>query len=108
MRIRPGTGIITVNGQTPAEYFSRSIDMYVAICHHGYAYCLICVLISDLSICSRLTITEPLKVAGAHGLFDIKMNVSGGGHTGVLVFKTIITIPIIPNQLVPLVLQCDA
>ena len=143
VRIRPGTGQITVNGQTPAEYFSRSIDMFVdddrmglvirasykSSCRYRtmeYWFSDVddCLLMYNqfnisyvipiswqlsfdsstlthllvITLCS-LTITEPLKVAGAHGQFDIKMNVSGGGHTGeACITYDMIIISIRPNS----------
>jgi len=54
--LTPGKGVWKVNGRELADYFPRPTH--------------------------QIRITEPLKVAGAEGLFDITVRVNGGGLTG--------------------------
>jgi small subunit ribosomal protein S9 len=52
----PGKGVWSVNGRELTDYFPRPTH--------------------------QIRITEPLKVAGAEGLFDVSVRVRGGGLTG--------------------------
>ena len=54
--LRPGSGDLSVNGRTLAEYFPRPS--------------------------LRIRIEEPLKLVEAEGNFDIKVRAMGGGLTG--------------------------
>jgi len=54
--LTPGKGQWSVNGRALDDYFPRSTH--------------------------RIRITEPLKVAGLEGLFDVSVRVNGGGLTG--------------------------
>jgi small subunit ribosomal protein S9 len=54
--LRPGKGAWKVNGRELADYFPRPAH--------------------------RIRILEPLRVAGAEGLFDVTVRVSGGGISG--------------------------
>lgn len=54
--MKPGSGIISVNGKTLEDYFPRPS-------HQTHA-------------------TLPLVVSETEGRFDIKVNVNGGGQTG--------------------------
>lgn len=54
--LRPGTGVVTVNGQNADEYFHREILM--------------------------MMVRSPLVIADQIGKFDIIANVDGGGKSG--------------------------
>jgi small subunit ribosomal protein S9 len=54
--LTPGKGEWSVNGRTLIDYFPRPTH--------------------------QIRITEPLKVAGLEGLFDVSVRVNGGGLTG--------------------------
>ncbi|MGE3759247.1 MAG: 30S ribosomal protein S9 [Pseudobdellovibrionaceae bacterium] len=54
--LRPGTGKITINGQTPEEYMCRPT--------------------------SRMIISQPLELVGQSGKVDMEITVAGGGDTG--------------------------
>jgi len=56
VRIREGTGNITVNGRTLDEYFGRET--------------------------SKMILVEPLKLVDQVGKLDIAVNTHGGGHSG--------------------------
>lgn len=56
VRIRPGTGVILVNGRPMAEYFPRE---------------------SLVSL-----VNQPLELTGGAGRYDIVANVKGGGVSG--------------------------
>ena len=56
VRIRPGTGKITVNKREMTDYFTTERD--------------------------RQSVVSPLKVAGMLKSYDIWVNVGGGGYTG--------------------------
>lgn len=54
--VRPGTGVITINGQAPVEYLCRER------------------LVED--------VMQPLRAMGDANAFDVKALVKGGGMTG--------------------------
>jgi len=54
--VRPGKGLITVNGRPLDEYFGRQT--------------------------ARMVVRQPLDVANMNGSLDIYVTVSGGGTTG--------------------------
>jgi len=54
--LRPGKGEWSVNGRPLADYFPRPTH--------------------------QIRITEPLRVAGVEGVFDVTVRVRGGGLTG--------------------------
>ncbi|WP_288023544.1 30S ribosomal protein S9 [Thauera sp.] len=54
--IKPGTGIIVVNGKPVDEFFSRETG--------------------------RMIVRQPLVLTGNEGKFDIMVNVVGGGESG--------------------------
>jgi small subunit ribosomal protein S9 len=54
--LTPGKGEWKVNGRTMEDYFPRPTH--------------------------QIRLAEPLKVAGAEGLFDVTVRVNGGGLTG--------------------------
>jgi small subunit ribosomal protein S9 len=54
--LRPGKGEWKVNGRTLADYFPRPTH--------------------------QIRITEPLRIAGVEGVFDITVRVRGGGLSG--------------------------
>ncbi|MDR3330503.1 MAG: 30S ribosomal protein S9 [Mycoplasmataceae bacterium] len=54
--LTPGTGIITINGRTPKEYFPNSL------------------VIQDMQ--------QPLAIIDALKSFDVKVKVTGGGFNG--------------------------
>jgi len=56
VRVRPGTGMIEVNGRPLEEYFPRAAD--------------------------RVLILTPLKVAGKESVYDVIVKASGGGPSG--------------------------
>ena len=56
VRVKPGTGVITVNGRDAATYFGRSVLM--------------------------LDIQTPLKVTETLGRFDVIASIHGGGLSG--------------------------
>lgn len=56
VRVKPGTGVITVNGRDAATYFGRSVLM--------------------------LDIQTPLKVTETLGRFDVVASIHGGGLSG--------------------------
>lgn len=56
VRLTPGKGTWSVNGRELNDYFPRGTH--------------------------QIRVTEPLKVAGAEGLFDVTVRVNGGGLTG--------------------------
>ncbi len=55
-RLRPGTGNITINGKTFAEYFPTDAQ--------------------------RMVVNEPLRVAEAEESYDVDASIHGGGVTG--------------------------
>lgn len=55
-RLRPGTGNITINGKTFAEYFPTDAQ--------------------------RMVVNEPLRVAEAEESYDVDASIHGGGITG--------------------------
>src|SRR5688572_22284103 len=54
--VRPGTGVVTVNGRTMDNYFGRET--------------------------SKMVLSQPLQVLEQQGKVDIEVNVKGGGLTG--------------------------
>ncbi len=54
--LRPGDGATWINGRTLEDYFPRSTH--------------------------RVTVTAPLKVAGAESTYDLRVRVEGGGPSG--------------------------
>jgi len=56
VRIKPGTGVITVNKRTIDEYFGRET--------------------------SKMVVRQPLELTENVGKFDISVNVCGGGASG--------------------------
>lgn len=56
VRLRPGTGVITVNKRTFEDYFTSAMH--------------------------RMQITEPLRVVGAVETYDIDVTIDGGGSSG--------------------------
>jgi small subunit ribosomal protein S9 len=56
VRVRPGTGQITANGRTFEDYFPSAVH--------------------------RKLITEPLRVTDQEEVFDIDVNLHGGGLSG--------------------------
>jgi small subunit ribosomal protein S9 len=54
--LRPGDGATWVNGRTLEEYFPRAVHRKAAL--------------------------SPLEVAGAHGTYDLRVRVHGGGISG--------------------------
>jgi small subunit ribosomal protein S9 len=56
VRIRPGTGVIEVNGRDLEEYFPRKAHQQAAV--------------------------QPLQATDAEGQYDVFVNASGGGITG--------------------------
>jgi small subunit ribosomal protein S9 len=55
-RLRPGTGNITINGKTFAEYFPTDAQ--------------------------RMVVAEPLRVAEVEETYDVDASIHGGGVTG--------------------------
>ena len=56
VRVRPGTGVIEVNGQPLEEYFPRKTH--------------------------RVEVMAPLKVTETGGVYDVLVKVAGGGPSG--------------------------
>lgn len=56
VRLREGTGKVTLNGRALEDYFP--------------------------TMANRLRVLEPLKVAGVEGRYDIEAKLEGGGVTG--------------------------
>ncbi len=56
VRLRPGSGTITVNGRTLEDYFPREV--------------------------SRMIIHEPFDAVSGMGRYDIQANIKGGGLSG--------------------------
>ena len=56
VRIRPGTGVIRVNGRDVEDYFPRE--------------------------CHQLAIKEPLRITHNQGRYDVWIGAKGGGPTG--------------------------
>ena len=56
MIIKPGKGVITVNGRTVENYFPRPV--------------------------LQMIINQPFAVTNREGLFDVQCNVRGGGLSG--------------------------
>ena len=56
VRLRPGTGVITINKRPFAEYFTSSVH--------------------------RMQIEEPLRISGVEETFDIDATLDGGGMSG--------------------------
>lgn len=54
--LKPGEGVITINGRNLSEYFGRET--------------------------ARMVVRQPLDVADLHGKFDVNVTVKGGGNTG--------------------------
>jgi small subunit ribosomal protein S9 len=54
--LKPGKGVITVNGKSLEQYFERSV--------------------------LRQIVQQPLETLGVMGKYDIYVNVAGGGKTG--------------------------
>ncbi len=54
--IKPGTGIVTVNGKNLSDYFARPV--------------------------LQMILRQPFSVAGVDGLFDVRATVKGGGLSG--------------------------
>ncbi|HWU69158.1 MAG TPA: 30S ribosomal protein S9 [Stenotrophobium sp.] len=54
--LKPGSGVISINGKTVEEYFGRET--------------------------SRMLVRQPLELVDSLGRFDIKVNVVGGGPSG--------------------------
>ena len=56
VRLRPGTGKITINGRELADYFPSGTH--------------------------RMVVTEPLRVSGTEETYDVDATIHGGGVTG--------------------------
>ena len=56
VRLREGTGKVTLNGRALEDYFP--------------------------TMANRLRVLEPMKVAGVEGRFDVEAKLEGGGVTG--------------------------
>ncbi len=56
VRIRPGDGVITVNGRTVEDYFPSDTH--------------------------RMVLTEPLRITETEAAYDIDVTLHGGGPTG--------------------------
>jgi small subunit ribosomal protein S9 len=56
VRLRPGTGVITVNGRTIEEYFPTPTH--------------------------RMVLTEPLKITETADVYDVDATLNGGGPSG--------------------------
>ncbi len=56
VRLRPGSGTITVNGRTLEDYFPREV--------------------------SRMIIHQPFDAVSGMGRYDIRANIKGGGLSG--------------------------
>ncbi|MDR1853046.1 MAG: 30S ribosomal protein S9 [Propionibacteriaceae bacterium] len=56
VRIKPGTGLFTVNGRTLEDYFPNKLD--------------------------QQTVKEPFVTAAVEGLYDVVATIEGGGTTG--------------------------
>ncbi len=56
VRLRPGTGVITVNGRTIEEYFPTPTH--------------------------RMVLTEPLKITETADVYDVDATLDGGGPSG--------------------------
>lgn len=54
--MKPGNGVITVNDRDYKEYFTTGTLQYI--------------------------VTQPFEILGKHGVYDIKVNLDGGGITG--------------------------
>ncbi|MGH8462461.1 MAG: 30S ribosomal protein S9 [Stenotrophobium sp.] len=54
--LKPGSGVISINGKTVEEYFGRET--------------------------SRMLVRQPLELVDSLSRFDIKVNVAGGGPSG--------------------------
>jgi small subunit ribosomal protein S9 len=55
-RIRPGTGVVTVNGRTFTDYFPTAM--------------------------SRMVVVEPLRLLSLEESYDVDATIDGGGVTG--------------------------
>ena len=56
VRIRPGTGVIVVNGRAVEEYFPSGVH--------------------------RMEFTEPFRVTSTEDTYDVDVNLAGGGVSG--------------------------
>jgi small subunit ribosomal protein S9 len=56
VRIRPGTGVITVNKRSLADYFPSETQ--------------------------RVLVTEPLRITNLHDVYDVDATIDGGGVSG--------------------------
>jgi len=56
VRVRPGTGVVTVNGRSYTEYFPTLVQ--------------------------QMTVDEPLRVTETADVYDIDASVAGGGTSG--------------------------
>ncbi|MEZ5171055.1 MAG: 30S ribosomal protein S9 [Acidimicrobiia bacterium] len=56
VRVRPGTGVVTVNGRSYTEYFPTLVQ--------------------------QMTVNEPLRVTETADVYDIDASVAGGGTSG--------------------------
>jgi small subunit ribosomal protein S9 len=56
VRVRPGTGVITINKRSFEDYFTSSVH--------------------------RMQITEPLRISEIDGTYDIDATMDGGGMSG--------------------------
>ncbi len=56
VRVRPGTGVITVNGRTVEDYFPSETH--------------------------RMILTEPLRVTNTNETYDVDATLTGGGASG--------------------------
>lgn len=54
--IKPGKGVVTINGKDPDSYFQRDVLRMISL--------------------------QPLETIGAEGKFDLYITVKGGGKTG--------------------------
>ncbi|MCC5952174.1 MAG: 30S ribosomal protein S9 [Acidimicrobiia bacterium] len=55
-RLRPGTGVVTVNGKPIGDYFPSDTQVMVS--------------------------TDPLRVTGTDEVYDVDATINGGGFTG--------------------------
>jgi small subunit ribosomal protein S9 len=55
-RLRPGTGVITINGRAFEDYFPTAM--------------------------SRMVVTEPLRITSTEETYDVDATIDGGGVTG--------------------------
>ncbi|MCZ7529343.1 MAG: 30S ribosomal protein S9 [Acidimicrobiia bacterium] len=56
VRVRPGTGVVTINGKSYTEYFPTLVQ--------------------------QMTVSEPLRLTETAEVYDIDASVSGGGVSG--------------------------